>query len=104
MWGLGRVNEERGLLREAAEAYQKAVEIDPSDSASMVALAVVMRKAGEESATVMKSYLEEAVRVDRSNHFAWFNLGLLRSSKLEAAECFQAAVQLEESAPIEDFR
>jgi ATP-dependent RNA helicase DHX36 len=54
--------------------------------------------------------LTDALRLDGTNHVAWFNLGLIyqdeggSSSALEAAECFQTAVLLEETALLEPFR
>lgn len=50
-----------------------------------------------------------ALKLDRTNHVAWYNLGLLckednESSVADAAECFEAAVFLEETDPVEPFR
>ena len=58
---------------------------------------------------VVRSFLTDALRLDRTNPSAWYNLGLLYkadigATQLEAAECFEAAALLEESAPVESFR
>lgn len=57
----------------------------------------------------VRSFLTDALRLDRTNHAAWYNLGLLYkadpgASMLEAVECFEAAALLEETAPVEPFR
>nr|POE98155.1 protein npgr2 [Quercus suber] len=65
---------------------------------------------GSQSYPVVRSFLMNALRLDRMNHSAWYNLGLLykamstTSASQEAAECFAAAAFLEESAPVEPFR
>lgn len=106
----GQVFRARGLLREALDAFKNALEVDPSHAPSLVSTAVVLMQLGGQPPTVLRSYLSDALRLDRTNYAAWFNLGLLRAaeggdrSAAEAAECFQAAALLEESAPVEDFR
>lgn len=91
------------------KAFQEALTIDPSHIPSLVSNAVVVNRLGN-SEVVVKSFLMNALSLDRMNHSAWYNLGLLYksqgtlSSLSEAAECFEAAVFLEESAPVEPFR
>lgn len=86
------------------------MEIDPTHVPSLISTAVILRELGSQSYPVVRSFLMNALRLDRMNHSAWYNLGLLykamstTSASLEAAECFAAAALLEESAPVEPFR
>ncbi|KAG4135341.1 hypothetical protein ERO13_D08G209600v2 [Gossypium hirsutum] len=106
----GVLYERKGLLKEAMEAFCTALDIDPDHVPSMISAAAVLRRVGGQCNAVMKSLLMNALRVDQMNGLAWYNLGLLHkseevgSSMEEAAECFEIAAILEESAPIEPFR
>uniref|UniRef100_A0A1D1XL24 Tetratricopeptide repeat protein 7B n=1 Tax=Anthurium amnicola TaxID=1678845 RepID=A0A1D1XL24_9ARAE len=104
----GQLYEAKGLHREAFSAYRNALEIEPTHIPSLVSTATVLRQLGGQSVGIVRSYLTEALQLDRTNPSAWFNLGLLYKSEggrsVEASECFQAAVFLEESAPVENFR
>lgn len=76
---------------------------------SLVSTAIVLQKLGDRPLAVVRNFLTEALRLDRTNYVAWLNLGLLCKaeggrSELEAAECFQAAAFLEDTAPVEPFR
>jgi tetratricopeptide (TPR) repeat protein len=92
------------------KSFRKALDIEPNHVESLISTSCVMRKLGcESSSSIVRSLLTEALRLDRTNSSAWYNLGLLYkadlgTSALEAAECFEAAVFLEESSPIEPFR
>jgi tetratricopeptide repeat protein 7 len=75
----------------------------------LISTATVLRQLGEKPSSSARSFLTDALRLDRTNHVAWFHLGLLYedeggNSALEAAECFQAVALLEETAPAEAFR
>lgn len=107
----GILYEARGLHQEAMKSYRKALDIDPNHVPSLISTACVLRKLGGQSSSssIVRSLLIEALRLDRTNSSAWYNLGLvykddLGTSALEAAECFEAAVFLEESCPVEPFR
>ncbi|XVF72055.1 hypothetical protein PTKIN_Ptkin12aG0090700 [Pterospermum kingtungense] len=109
-YATGILYERKGLLKEALKAFRSALDIDPDHVPSLISAAGVLRQLGSQSNEVVRSLLMNALRVDRMNPSAWYNLGLLHkaegtaSSLEEAAECFQAAAVLEESAPVEPFR
>lgn len=103
------LNEAKGNYNEALKAFAIALDIDPTHVPSLVSMAVVLRRFGERSFPLVRSLLTEALRLDRMNYSAWYNLGLLYKDKgsalsLEAAECFEAATLLEDTAPVEPFR
>lgn len=106
----GLLYEARGLHQEALKSYRKALDIEPNHVASLISTACVLRKlGGQSSSSIVRSLLTDALKLDKTNSSAWYNLGLLYkadlgTSALEAAECFEAAVFLEESSPIEPFR
>ncbi|XP_050106349.1 protein NPGR2-like [Malus sylvestris] len=109
----GLLYEKKCLYKESLRAYSEALDIDPTHVPSLISMAAVLRRLGDSSHhshTVVRSLLMHALSIDRTNHSAWYNLGLLYksqgtpSSSLEAAECFKAALSLEESAPVEPFR
>ncbi|EPS61061.1 hypothetical protein M569_13738 [Genlisea aurea] len=107
----GLVFEARGDDKEALKSFKKALDIDPNHVPSLISAAVVLRRIdGESSLPVLKSFLTDALRLDRTNHRAWYCLGLLYKSEngdgasSAAAECFEAAAFLEESEPVEPFR
>ncbi|KAM3262139.1 hypothetical protein ACQJBY_052687 [Aegilops geniculata] len=107
----GKLLEARGFLKEALGAYSKALDLDPKHVPSLISAAVALRQVGGRPLPAARCLLSDALRLDRTNHVAWFNLGLTyedeggsSSAALEAAECFQAAALLEETAPAEPFR
>ncbi|KAE7997864.1 hypothetical protein FH972_002462 [Carpinus fangiana] len=106
----GILYEAKGLYKAALKAFVYALDIDPTHVPSLVSTAVAFRQLGNQSHAVVRSLLTNALRLDRTNHSAWHNLGLFykakdtASSSLEAAECFEAAAFLEETAPVEPFR
>ncbi|KAI4318094.1 hypothetical protein L6164_025902 [Bauhinia variegata] len=105
----GLLHEARGLHQEALKSFRKALDIDPNHVASLISTACVLMQLGGQSSFIARSLLTDALRLDRTNPSAWYNLGLLYkadagTSAWEAAECFEAAAFLEESSPIEPFR
>uniref|UniRef100_A0A0A9CG62 Uncharacterized protein n=1 Tax=Arundo donax TaxID=35708 RepID=A0A0A9CG62_ARUDO len=105
----GKLHEAKGYLKEALQAYSKALDLEPKHVPSLLSTATVLRQLGERSVPAVRCFLTDALRLDRTNHVAWFNLGLLYedegdNSALEAAECFRVAALLEETAPAEPFR
>ncbi|XP_057480939.1 protein NPGR2-like [Actinidia eriantha] len=106
---LGLLQQAKGLHKEALKAFRQALDVEPTHVPSLVSVAVVLRHLSSHSPAVVRSFLTEALRLDRMNASAWYNLGLLykdegTSSALEAAECFEAASVLEETSPAENFR
>lgn len=106
----GKLHEAKGFLTEALGAYSRALDIESKHVPSMISAAVVLGQRGGRSLPAARCFLADALRLERTSHVAWFNLGLTykdeegRSAALEAAECFQAAALLEETAPAESFR
>ncbi|XP_010262408.1 PREDICTED: tetratricopeptide repeat protein 7A-like [Nelumbo nucifera] len=105
----GLLHEAKGLHKEALKAFSGALDIEPTHVPSLVSTAIVLRKLGEQSLAVVRGFLTDALRLDRTNHSAWYNLGLLCKAEggsllSETADCFEAATFLEESAPVEPFR
>lgn len=108
---VGLLYEAKGLEKEAQQAQELALDVDPGHVNSLVSMAVMFRRAGGggKSAAAAKSFLTEALRLDRLNSSAWYNLGLLYKDDgpmflKEAANCFEAATLLAEKEPIEPFR
>ncbi|XP_062209807.1 protein NPGR2-like [Phragmites australis] len=105
----GKLHEVKGFLKEALRAYSTALDLEPKHVPSLISTAIVLRQLCEKPLPAVRCFLTDALRLDRTNHDAWFNLGLLYedeggSSAVEAAECFQAAALLEETAPAEPFK
>ncbi|OWM70503.1 hypothetical protein CDL15_Pgr011979 [Punica granatum] len=105
----GLLYQARGQYKDALKSFQEALNLEPNHVQSLVSMARVLKQLGTQSMSVVRSLLTDALRLDRTNASAWYNLGLLykadpEASALEAAECFEAATLLEESAPIEPFR
>ncbi|KAI9386728.1 hypothetical protein POPTR_010G068700v4 [Populus trichocarpa] len=105
----GLLYEAKGLHQEALKAFKAALDAEPNHVPSLVSTACVLRRLGSQSIPIIRSFLTDAIRLDKANHSAWYNLGLLykadpSASALEAAECFEAAAFLEDSAPVESFR
>ncbi|XWS08754.1 hypothetical protein CRYUN_Cryun40dG0028300 [Craigia yunnanensis] len=108
-YSTGLLNEAKGFHQEALTSYRKALDVEPTHVPSLISTACILRQLGGQSMPIVRSFLTDALRLDRTNPAAWYNLGLLykadiSASPLEAAECFEAAALLEESAPIEPFR
>ncbi|XP_076897161.1 protein NPGR2-like [Bidens hawaiensis] len=105
----GLLHQAKGQREEALTFFEKALDVDPNHVPSLISTAIVLRELNNQSLAVAKSFLTDALRLDRTNPRAWFNLGLVHKaehgpSAQEAAECFEAAIMLEESEPVEPFR
>lgn len=103
----------KGTLFEAQEQYKEALvafsvslSIEPDYAPSIVSSAGVLMKLGRQNLPIARSLLMTALRLEPTNHDAWFLLGVLSKSeglKQQAAEYFQAAHELKLSAPVQDF-
>lgn len=105
----GLLYEAKGLEKEALQAYENALDIYPGHVESLVSTAMVLRRFGGKSGPVIRSFLTEALRLDRMNSSAWFKLGQFYKDEgpmciTEAVDCFEAASILMETDPIEPFR
>ncbi|CAN8326310.1 unnamed protein product [Cochlearia groenlandica] len=109
----GVLYKRQGKLEEAMEAFTNALDIDPMHVPSLISKAEILQEVGmgnRSSTGVVRTFLMEALRIDRLNQSAWYNLGKMFKaegsipSMQEAVECFQAAVTLEETMPVEPFR
>ncbi|KAK9067531.1 hypothetical protein SSX86_011642 [Deinandra increscens subsp. villosa] len=105
----GLLYEAKGLDKEALKAYEFALDMDPGNVQSLVSMAMVLRRLGGKSGPVIRSFLTEALRLDRMNPWAWYNLGQFYKDEgpgfiKEAVDCFEAASILEETEPVEPFR
>ncbi|KAI7746006.1 hypothetical protein M8C21_019001 [Ambrosia artemisiifolia] len=105
----GLLHQAKGQKEEALTFFEKALDVDPNHVPSLISTATVLRELNDQSLPVAKTFITDALRLDRTNPRAWFNLGLVHKAEhgalaLEAAECFEAAIMLEESEPVEPFR
>lgn len=63
-------------------------------------------KMGDDTVPIARSFLMNALRLEPTNHDAWFSLGMLaktEGSLQQAADFFQAAHELKLSAPVQSF-
>lgn len=104
----GLLYQARGLEKEAQKSFWEALDQDPNHVPSLISMANSLVQFGEESLPIARSFIRQAIRLDRTNHTAWRILGLLHRCEpggtSEALECFEAAAHLEETAPVEPFR
>lgn len=105
----GLLYKAKGLLKEAQKSFQHALDIDPSHVPTLISTAIILRQFSDRSTPVVRSFLTDALRLDRTNHIAWYNLGLVYKAEgdgalTEALECFEAAAFLEDTTPVEPFR
>ncbi|XP_047310110.1 protein NPGR2-like [Impatiens glandulifera] len=99
----------KGEQKEALDSFGKALDVEPNHISSLISTAIVLRDMNNGSSRVAKSFLMDALRLDRTNPLAWYNLGLIYKEEAggnltsEAADCFQAATFLQDSSPVEPF-
>lgn len=98
--------ESQSLRKEALAAFSLSLSIEPDYVPSIVSAGVVLRNIGGKLLPIARSFLTNALKMERSNHEAWLNLGLvfkMEGSLREASECFQHACELKESSPVMNF-
>ncbi|KAG6722975.1 hypothetical protein I3842_03G188100 [Carya illinoinensis] len=95
-----------GQIEEASAAYINGLLLEPCYVPCKVLIGALMSKMGPMALPVGRSLLSDALRIDPTNHMAWYYLGMVYRDDgriADAADCFQAASMLEESNPIESF-
>ncbi|KAI7745915.1 hypothetical protein M8C21_005543 [Ambrosia artemisiifolia] len=103
----GLLFEAKSLHNEALIAFSVALSIEPDYVPSIVSTAeTLMKMGGTETLPIARSFLMNSLRLEPTNHDAWFNLALICKKEgflLQAADFFQAAHELESSAPVQSF-
>ncbi|XP_009760940.1 protein NPGR1 [Nicotiana sylvestris] len=92
--------------KEALVAFSISLSIEPDYIPSIVSTAQVLMKMGDDTVPIARSFLMNALRLEPTNHDAWFSLGMLaktEGSLQQAADFFQAAHELKLSAPVQSF-
>eukprot|EP00268_Persea_americana_P050990 TRINITY_DN5600_c0_g1_i3.p1 TRINITY_DN5600_c0_g1~~TRINITY_DN5600_c0_g1_i3.p1 ORF type:complete len:649 (-),score=142.20 TRINITY_DN5600_c0_g1_i3:192-2138(-) len=102
----GVVHEAQGQTQEGFASYSDALLLDLYHAPSKVSVGATMRKTGSKSLPVARSFLSDALKLEPTNHMAWYYLGMVHRDNgrmTEASDCFLAAAMLEESEPVESF-
>ncbi|XP_006663113.1 protein NPG1-like [Oryza brachyantha] len=103
----GYMLEAREQNKEALAAYVNAFSIELEHVPSKVAIGALLCKQGPKYLPAARCFLSDALRIEPTNRMAWLHLGKVHRNDgriTDAADCFQAAVMLEESDPVESFR
>ncbi|KAJ8433354.1 hypothetical protein Cgig2_020434 [Carnegiea gigantea] len=105
------LHQAKGLNKEAQKSFWEALDKEPTHVPSLISMAkILIQQPGDQFLHVARSLVRQAICLDRTNHLAWYTLGLLHTlepvgtSAAEAVECFEAAALLKETAPVEPFR
>ncbi|KAL7116938.1 hypothetical protein ACP275_03G038400 [Erythranthe tilingii] len=103
----GRLFEAQEQYKVAIVAFSVSLSIDSDYVPSIISTAETLMKMGnKKSIPIAKSFLMNAVRLEPTNHDAWFNLGKIYKIEgllEQAADSFQAAHELKLSAPVQSF-
>ena len=107
----GLLFEAQSLHKEALVAYSISLSIEPDFVPSLVSTAETLIKmggsgSGTHTVPIARSFLMNTLRLEPTNHDAWFNLGLICKKEglmRQAADFFQAAHELKLSAPVQSF-
>ncbi|GER30505.1 tetratricopeptide repeat (TPR)-containing protein [Striga asiatica] len=102
----GAMHEKQGQINEALSAYINALLLEPKYVPCKILIGSALSKMGTKMLPVARTLLSDALRLEPTNHMAWYQLGMVHKDDgrlADAADCFQAASMLEESQPIESF-
>ncbi|TVU25659.1 hypothetical protein EJB05_28163 [Eragrostis curvula] len=102
----GYMHQGREQTKDALASYVNALATDLEHVPSKVAIGALLSKQGPSYLPAARCFLSDALRVEPTNRMAWLYLGKVHKSDgriADAADCFQAAVMLEESDPVESF-
>jgi cytochrome c-type biogenesis protein CcmH/NrfG len=103
---LGYMHQAHNQTKDALAAYVNAFSIELEHVPSKVAIGALLAKQGPRFLPAARCFLSDALRVEPTNRMAWLYLGKVHwfdGRITDAADCFQAAVMLEESDPVESF-
>ncbi|XP_057531468.1 protein NPGR2-like isoform X2 [Amaranthus tricolor] len=106
----GVLYQAKGLRKEAQKSFLEALDKDPNHVPSLLSMAEILVNLGDATQPVARSFVRQAICIDRTNHHAWHTLGLIHRSEpagastAEAADCFEFAAFLADTAPVEPFR
>ncbi|GKC62175.1 protein NPGR1 [Tanacetum coccineum] len=97
----------QSLHNEALVAFSVSLSIEPDYVPSIISTAeTFMKMGGTETLPIAKSFLMNTLRLEPTNHDAWFKLGMICKKEglvQQAADFFQAAHELKISAPVQSF-
>ncbi|WVZ77606.1 hypothetical protein U9M48_025457 [Paspalum notatum var. saurae] len=102
----GYMHQAQDQTKDALAAYVNAFSTELEHVPSKVAIGALLSKQGARFLPAARCFLSDALRVEPTNRMAWLYLGKVHRSDgriTDAADCFQAAVMLEESDPVESF-
>ncbi|OIW20863.1 hypothetical protein TanjilG_24941 [Lupinus angustifolius] len=102
----GKLFEAQSLYKEAFVSFSISLSVEPDYIPSIISTAQLLIKLDMQSLPIAKSFLMNALRLEPTNHDAWFSLGLIsktEGSLQQAADFFQAAYELKLSAPVQKF-
>ncbi|XP_059633218.1 protein NPGR1 [Cornus florida] len=102
----GMLFKSQAQYKEALVAFSVSLSIEPDYVPGIVSTAEVLLNMSSQSIPIARSFLMNALRLEPTNHDAWFNLGLIakmEGSIQQAADIFQAAHELKMSAPVQSF-
>ncbi|PWA93057.1 Tetratricopeptide-like helical [Artemisia annua] len=103
----GLLFDAQSLHNEALVAFSVSLSIEPDYVPSIISTAeTLMKMGGAETLPIAKSFFMNTLRLEPTNHDAWFKLGMICKKEglvQQAAEFFQAAHELKISAPVQSF-
>jgi tetratricopeptide repeat protein 7 len=96
----------REQTKDALASYVNALSTDLEHVPSKVAIGALLSKQGPRYLPAARCFLSDALRVQPTNRMAWLYLRMVHKSDgriADATDCYQAAVMLEESDPVENL-